>query len=87
MDFLIADYLRSDAVKAKEVDANYKRLLPLLAQYLYTAKREDLDEISEKIKEFYFQNRSIGVETDEKLAEVSSMLSGSKVVDSYFYGK
>lgn len=57
-------YLINDGKLAKEVNANYKRLLPLINEYFFTVHPDDLDNVTEQVKQFYFGNRGIGPETD-----------------------
>lgn len=65
-----ADLLSRGGELVVQFDKNHKRYMPLLFCYAYTAKYEDINLITDTIKEYYFGNHNIGFMTAFQLRDV-----------------
>ncbi|XKL67579.1 hypothetical protein PGB90_003070 [Kerria lacca] len=63
-------YLSNNGKLADEINENYKRLFPIIFNYGYWLPEEKLDVITEKLKHFYFGNKSIGMDTAKELVDI-----------------
>lgn len=54
-----------------EFDKNYKRYMPFVFGYGFTAKKDKINQITDTIKEYYFGNHNIGFMTAFQLRDVS----------------
>lgn len=62
--------LLSDAKRADVFDTYYKRLMPVYFGYKDWLKPEEMDETSDKLRKYYFEDKKIGLETARDLTNV-----------------
>ncbi|XP_065217533.1 acetylcholinesterase-like [Planococcus citri] len=68
--FKVIRYLLNGGSIARIINMNKKRLLPLLNQYLFTTEPELIDNITQKIENYYFNNDEIGPNTGLKIVNM-----------------
>ncbi|KAK7602464.1 hypothetical protein V9T40_008053 [Parthenolecanium corni] len=62
--------LLSDAKRADVFDTYYKRLMPVYFGYKDWLKPEEMDETSDKLRKYYFEDKKIGLETARDLTNI-----------------
>lgn len=68
----IAGFLHDNGAQAVILNENYKRWFPISFFYgLWMDDEARIDEVTEKLKTFYFGDKDIGVETTHELIRVS----------------
>ncbi|XP_065216359.1 carboxylic ester hydrolase-like [Planococcus citri] len=66
----IIKYLRNNDSLAKIVNKEKNRFLPLINEYIYSADPEDIDNMTQKISDFYFGKEDIGTGTALKFVDM-----------------
>lgn len=77
--FLSLEYLSRGATYLKEFGDNYMRYMPISSYYFYTAPINEIDRITKAIKEYYFQDKEIGLTTIFQLRDVSKSFFSNKI--------
>ncbi len=56
---------------AKAINDNHRRYIPLINHYSYISDPDNLDNIADQVRKYYFGNQNIGSETDMQLVNVN----------------
>lgn len=67
-----SEYLKNDGLLLKELNEDHHHLFPIVLSYQSRVDPEKFEKITNRIKEFYFQSRSIAAETDIEVVKVNN---------------
>lgn len=75
-------FFRGNAESCTDLDTRSEYLFPMAIQYKFTSDPSNLDEITRKVKNFYFGDKKIGFHTDTNLVDVRSGKAYRMIVGS-----